>query len=101
MSDSVKIDCEAVENAISSIRTKLNSDSFAAEYDTLLANITESKGKQAKAGKELIKAEKSMIVAVNQALEHFLDNIQASADKLSTLDKQEADEMYRHNSIKK
>lgn len=99
MSDSINIDYAAVEAAISNISALVDSNGFEAEYDALLSNFSESKGDQAEAGKELINAEKKMVREVNEALKQFLNSIQMAAKKFSTMDEQEAKDMYKHNTI--
>lgn len=84
---SLKIDYDAVESTINSIKSTVSDSNLISDYDSLLSGFTESKGDQATALRALLRAEKALAAKLNVTIIKFADSIQSSVNEFKKLDK--------------
>ena len=90
---SLQIDYDAVKAKVESVYNKIANSSVGTDYDALISTFSESKGEQASAIRQLLRAEKSMIEKYNEVLVHFAYSIKSAALNFNDFDSKIARDM--------
>ena len=92
---SLKVDYEAVAGVVADVKTTMSSNDIEGGYDSVINALTESKGDQITAVKELLMTEKELAVQLNKTLIMFAEKVQAAAGELQKLDQSGANTIQR------
>jgi len=96
----IEINYAAVASSVAKIKSTVGESHVISAYERAISGFSESKGEQAEALKELLKAEKELAVQLNKTLLKFANSIQSAADELKTVDNKGANvisQRYKKN----
>ena len=82
----LKIDYEVVEGTVRSVSNMINNSNVTEDYTALVSGFTESKGDQAEAIKDLLRAEGELTRQLNTTLGKFANKIKMASDEFKRLD---------------
>lgn len=82
----LKINYEYISSEVKSIQQKIATSNVTEDYTSLASGFTESKGKQAEALRDLLKAEKKLSKQIDKTFERFAKKIDFVANEFKRLD---------------